>query len=109
MDTTASKELVHVALARVFDPEFGVSVVDLGLIYDLRVENDCAFIAMTLTSMYCPAGDVILEGVKSAAESVPGIARAELELVWTPPWTPDRLSTVAREQLGWDKAGPESG
>lgn len=98
-------EALRAAFEQVFDPEFGVSVQDLGLIYDMAVGADGgAKIVMTLTSLYCPAGDVILDGVKSAAERVPGVVRAEVLLVWEPPWTPERLSPAARVQLGWDEA-----
>lgn len=91
------------AFGRVYDPEFGVSVHDLGLIYNVAV-NDAGevLVTMTLTSMYCPAGDVILNGVRSAAEALPGVSQARVELVWEPLWTPERLSPAARAQLGWD-------
>jgi len=87
----------------VYDPEFGVSVVDLGIVYSVDVTQGHARIVMTLTSMYCPAGDVILSGMKSAAERVPGIDDARVDLVWEPVWTPERLSISAREHLGWDQ------
>ena len=107
MNTTASVapeiQALRTAFKAVYDPEFGVSVEDLGLIYDIRVVEGVVFVEMTLTSMYCPAGDVILAGVKAAAEAVPGIAQAEVALVWDPLWTPDRLSPPARETLGWDR------
>ena len=93
------------ACGRVYDPEFGVSVRDLGLIYDIAVgENGAVVVTMTLTSMYCPAGDVITSGVKSIAETVPGVSTARVDLVWEPTWTPDLLSPSARAQLGWDEA-----
>lgn len=89
-------------LKAVYDPEFGVSVDDLGLIYDLRLEADVVFVTMTLTSMYCPAGDVIMNGVRAALEAVPGVSRAEVALVWEPTWSPEMLSPEARRTLGWD-------
>lgn len=93
------------AFRRVYDPEFGVSVQDLGLIYDLTVdESGVIVVTMTLTSMYCPAGDVITAGIKSAAEAVPGVASARVDLVWDPVWTPELLSPSARAELGWDAA-----
>lgn len=96
------------AFKNVHDPEFGVSVEDLGLIYDIRIDGDVALITMTLTSMYCPAGDVILAGVKAAAEAIPGMARADVTLVFEPLWTPERLSVAARRTLGWDEHRPEA-
>lgn len=93
------------ACGRVYDPEFGVSVRDLGLIYGIAVSEDGAVVVtMTLTSMYCPAGDVITAGVKSVAEAVPGVSAVRVELVWDPAWTPERLSPSARAELGWDEA-----
>jgi metal-sulfur cluster biosynthetic enzyme len=93
---------IEAAIARVADPEFGLSIVDLGLVYDLRVEGNEVQVTMTLTSFYCPAGEVILGGVKAAAESVPGVSRATVQLTWEPPWTPDCLTPAGRAQLGWD-------
>jgi len=98
-------EAVLDACGQVYDPEFGVSVRDLGLIYDVSADAAGAvLVKMTLTSMYCPAGDVITEGVRSAAEAVPGVTGVRVELVWDPVWTPELLSPAARVQLGWDSA-----
>lgn len=92
------------AFGRVYDPEFGVSIRDLGLIYGIVVdEAGEVIVTMTLTSMYCPAGDVIVDGIRSAAEAVPGVNRARVDLVWEPLWGPERLSPEARAQLGWDQ------
>ena len=92
------------AFGRVYDPEFGVSIRDLGLIYDIAVDEAGEVrVTMTLTSMYCPAGDVIVDGIRSAAEAVPGVARARVDLVWEPVWSPEMLSPEARAQLGWDQ------
>lgn len=112
MNTTATPspeiQAIRDAFKTVYDPEFGVSVEDLGLIYDIRLVEGIAFVEMTLTSMYCPAGDVILAGVKAAAEAVPGVVQAEVELVWDPLWTPERLSPEARDTLGWDRPRAEA-
>lgn len=94
---------LRAAFKTVFDPEFGVSVEDLGLIYDIHVDGGVVSVNMTLTSMYCPAGDVIQAGVKAAAEAVPGVSRADITLVWEPLWSPERLSADARSELGWDE------
>jgi metal-sulfur cluster biosynthetic enzyme len=94
---------IRAILGQVYDPEFGISVADLGLIHDVTVDASGAVkIVMTLTSRYCPAGEVILTGVRTAAESVAGVSTVEVVLVWEPMWTPDRLSAEARRQLGWD-------
>ncbi len=93
---------LRAVLGQVYDPEFGVSVVDMGLIYDVTVDPaGGVVVVMTLTSRYCPAGEVILAGIKAAAESVAGVATVDVRLVWEPVWTPDRLSPEARTQLGW--------
>ncbi len=104
----ALRQALRDAFTRVYDPEFGVSIQDLGLIYEVTVDDaGKVVVVMTLTSMYCPAGDVILAGVKAAAEGVPGVAEAEVRLVWDPLWTPELLSPAAREQLGWDEVRVE--
>ena len=93
------------ACGRVYDPEFGVSVRDLGLIHGISAAGDgTVVVTMTLTSRYCPAGDVIMSGVKSATETVPGVSSVRVDLVWDPQWTPERLSPAARVQLGWDES-----
>lgn len=97
-------QTVRNAFRSVYDPEFGVSIEDLGLIYDVRIDEGVVFVRMTLTSMYCPAGDVITSGVQAAAEALPGVVRAEVELVWDPVWTPEMLSADARKTLGWDES-----
>ena len=89
-------------LCEVYDPEFGVSVEDLGLINEIAIDGDRVSIAITLTSMYCPAGQVIVDGVHAAVAKLPGVAHVEVALVWEPAWTPDRVSRKARQQLGWD-------
>jgi metal-sulfur cluster biosynthetic enzyme len=102
VENTVLVETIRSALRDVYDPEFGVSIEDMGLIYDISVDHGRAAITMTLTSMYCPAGDVILAGVKAATEKIPGIHQADIALVWEPVWSAERLSPLAREQLGWD-------
>ena len=107
-DASSPLERFRPVFERVYDPEFGVSVADLGLIYDVTEKDGHVVVTMTLTSMYCPAGDVILAGVKSAAEAVPGVAQATVNLVWDPLWSPDRLTARARKDLGWDETKIES-
>jgi metal-sulfur cluster biosynthetic enzyme len=104
MNTTDEKELladVWKAIGNINDPEFGIPVVDLGLIYDVSMLGAQASIKMTLTTEHCPAGDVILRGVKLAAESVSGVQGADVAIVWEPRWTPNMLTVRARELLGW--------
>ena len=88
-------------LRTVFDPEIPVNVYELGLIYDVKVDDDGrAYIRMTLTSPMCPAAELLPPEVEARARSVAGVTSVELELVWDPPWTPDRMSEAARLDLG---------
>ena len=95
------------ALKQVYDPEIPVNIVDLGLIYGVKFEStpedkqDVA-IEMTLTAQGCPAHVTISENVKSRLEQLPGIRAASVNIVWSPAWTPERLSADARKQLGID-------
>ncbi len=83
---------------QVIDPEIGVNVVDLGLIYEIRPEEDRVVIKMTLTSPGCPYGDKLIRDVKGAAQA--GEERSvEVELVWDPPWSKERMSQAARDHL----------
>jgi metal-sulfur cluster biosynthetic enzyme len=87
---------VREALRLVFDPELGMSVVALGLIYSIDVGGGTARIRMTLTARGCPLHDVMLDGVRAAALTVPGVAQAEVELVFDPPWTPAMIGACHR-------------
>ena len=93
------------AIRTCFDPEIPVNIVDLGLIYDVRFESapedgQNVTVDMTLTAQGCPAHVEIGQQVKSRLESLPGIRNANVNVVWNPPWTPERLSADARKQLG---------
>jgi metal-sulfur cluster biosynthetic enzyme len=82
---------VLAALRGVMDPEIPIDVVELGLIYDVRVRGDQVEVDMTLTSMGCPCHDLIVDDVRTAAEGVPGVQHAEVTVVWDPPWDRSRL------------------
>lgn len=93
---------IEQAIRTVLDPEFGLSVWDLGLIYSVEATPDGVVrIAMTLTTQFCPAGDVILSGVRAAAESRSEGWPVEVALVWEPAWTPEMISPAGRDFLGW--------
>jgi metal-sulfur cluster biosynthetic enzyme len=92
---------VRDALRRVYDPEFGVSLEDLGLIYNVGIADGHVTIDMTLTTPHCPAGNVMLDGVRAAVAALPGVTSVDVGLVWEPAWNPEMLSASAREQLGW--------
>lgn len=96
------KEQVMSALKRVIDPELGINVVDLGLIYNLDVDDDGNVrIRMTLTTPGCPLHDSISNGVRQAALGVPEVKGVDVELVWDPAWTPERITDEGRRKLGW--------
>lgn len=93
------------ALKQCYDPEIPVNIVDLGLIYGVRFENagddqQDVTVEMTLTAQGCPAHVTISEQVKARVEQLPGVRNANVNVVWNPPWTPERLSEDARKQLG---------
>jgi len=95
------KDQVKEALEKVIDPELGIDIVNLGLIYDVEVENNQrAVITMTLTTMGCPLSDMLHDSIKEAAESVEGIKSCEIQLVWYPVWNIGKMSRYARVALG---------
>ena len=95
-------DLVRDALRTVKDPELGMNIVDLGLIYGVEEEEEGSVtVTMTLTSPGCPAGDQIMRGAKEAAESVAGVESATVNLVWKPFWTPDRIDPTVRAMMGY--------
>ncbi len=99
-------ELIVEALRPVEDPEIGVSIVDLGLLRGVEVEEESAAvkISLTLTSPMCPLGPEIVAAVKQHAAAVPGVSRAEVALVWSPPWDPrlDATDEVKAELGIWE-------
>jgi len=88
------------ALKQVLDPELMINVVDLGLVYSIQQEEAKVKGEMTLTSPACPAGPQIVQQSKLALEKVEGVKEAEIKLVLSPPWSPDRMTDEARDQLG---------
>jgi len=94
-----SEEQVLNALRDVFDPEIGLNVVELGLIYNVEIKNGSVKIRMTLTAPACPLASFIVQQAREKVESVPGVKNAEVELVFNPPWTPERLSAEAKKKL----------
>ena len=88
------------ALKEVIDPELMINVVDLGLVYSVQQEDDKVNVEMTLTSPACPAGPQIVAQAKMALEKVEGVKEAQIKLVMSPPWTPERMTDEARDQLG---------
>jgi len=97
------EDAVRDALRQVLDPEVGMNIVDLGLVYG--IEESAAggvHLQLTMTSAACPMADMIVDDVHAALASVlPSSVPVEVEMVWDPPWTPDRMSDFARERFGW--------
>ena len=99
-----TREAVVEALRAVEDPELGMDIVDLGLLYDVEVEGPKVKVIHSLTSMGCPAGPMIQEDIQNVASSVEGVEEVEIELTWEPPWTPERMSDDAKFILGFGLA-----
>ncbi len=102
-----TQEEVFNALKECYDPEIPVNIVDLGLIYGVRIEPSTAFpdkqdvtVDMTLTAPGCPSHVFIGQQVKARIEVMPEVNSATVNVVWTPPWTPERLSAEAKKTLG---------
>jgi FeS assembly SUF system protein len=95
------RERIIERLRTVYDPEIPVDIYELGLIYEVKVdEGGKVGIRMTLTSPMCPAAEQLPPEVETKAREVEGVTGVELELVWDPPWTPERMSEAARLELG---------
>ncbi len=95
------EEKIVKMLRTVFDPEIPVNVYDLGLIYKIEVENGVAHIDMTLTAPNCPAADFIIDDIRMKVESIEGIERADVQLVFEPEWSQDMMSEEAKLDLGF--------
>ena len=95
-------DAVREALRQVEDPEAGMNIVDLGLVYLIEVAPAAVRVDMTMTTAACPMTDMIVEQARDAVSAIvpPGIA-VDVNLVWDPPWTPDKMTGVAREHFGW--------
>jgi metal-sulfur cluster biosynthetic enzyme len=96
-----TKDDVVEALRAVEDPELGMDIVDLGLLYDVEVDGPKVKVIHSLTSMGCPAGPMIQEDIVNVASAVEGVEEVEIELTWEPPWTPERMSDDAKFILGF--------
>lgn len=88
------------ALRQVYDPELMVNVVDLGLVYNVKLDEKTVEVDMTLTSPACPAGPQMIEQAKNALRQLDGVEEVKVNLVMSPPWSPERMTEEARDQLG---------
>ncbi|MFZ3589204.1 metal-sulfur cluster assembly factor [Bacillus sp. DJP31] len=96
----AMEESMFGALETVIDPELGVDIVNLGLVYGVELTDEgVAVITMTLTSMGCPLAGTITEGIKIALSDLPEVKGVDVRIVWTPPWTKNRMSRYAKIAL----------
>jgi Predicted metal-sulfur cluster biosynthetic enzyme len=95
-----TKEEVLNALKNCYDPEIPVNIVDLGLIYDIKIEEDKVYIKMTFTTPFCPTGPFVLDQVRTEVLKLPGVKDVQIDLVWEPRWTPEMMSEEAKAILG---------
>ncbi len=100
MTTQVNTADIYECLKTVYDPEIPVNVVDLGLIYDVQVNEGDVYVQMTLTFPGCGMGPFIAQQAEWAIQDVEGVGEVEIELVFDPPWSPDLISEEARNQLG---------
>lgn len=95
-------DLVTELLHDVIDPELGVNIVDLGLVYDVTIaDGGDVTVVMTLTTPGCPLGGFIEDEIQDSLAQAPQVGRVRVNVVWEPPWDPDCMTDLAREQLGW--------
>ncbi len=95
-----SKEKVLEKLKEVTDPEMHINIVDLGLVYDVILDKGMVTVTMTLTSPACPVGPMILDSVEENVKGMPGVKGVIINIVWDPPWNPDKMSEEAKMELG---------
>jgi len=99
-DDEPTADQVRLALRKVKDPELNLNIIDLGLVYDIAVENGEVQVDMTLTSPGCPAGPQIMGDVERTLKAMPGVSNATINLVWQPFWTPDLIEPRVRAYMG---------
>lgn len=98
---SVSPDQVRLALRRVKDPELSLNIIDLGLVYDIRVDGSAVTVDMSLTSPGCPSGPEIMTDAEQAVRAIPEVEQVTMNLVWTPPWTPERIEPRVRAYLGF--------
>ncbi len=100
--SSVDESTVFDALRNVMDPEAGMNIVDLGLVYAVEVVGGRVRVEVTMTSAACPMADMIVDDIYAAVQPLArDIEAIDVQVVWDPPWTPDRMSDLAREQFGW--------
>lgn len=102
MTPTPSEENVRDVLRQVDDPEAGMNVVDLGLVYGIEIAADAIRVDMTMTTAACPMADTLVDQARTVIAAItPAGTDIDIRLVWDPPWTPDKMSGIAKEHFGW--------
>lgn len=97
-----TEEQIRNALREVDDPEIGINIIDLGLVYGVQVSDGNVYVRMTMTTPACPLHAYLSTASQEAIRRrFPEIRRVEIELVWDPPWEPAKMSPAAKQQLGW--------
>lgn len=95
-----SEESVLEKIKEIIDPEIGINIVDMGLIYEVDIDDTTVDIKMTLTSPGCPAGGQIINGAQHVTQQLDGVEEVNIEVVWNPRWTPELMSEEAKDELG---------
>jgi len=96
-----SADQAKLALRRVKDPELNLNIVDLGLVYDIAVDGGTVRVDMSLTSPGCPSGPEIMGEAEQQIRTLPGVTDVQMNLVWSPPWTPERIEPRVRAYMGF--------
>jgi metal-sulfur cluster biosynthetic enzyme len=94
-------ERANEALREVIDPELGISIVDLGLVYSVAVQSRTLQVSLTMTTAACPLAEQVVDEARSRLASIEGVEAVEVRLVWEPKWTPARMTGSAKATLGW--------
>jgi metal-sulfur cluster biosynthetic enzyme len=94
-------DLVKLALRRVKDPEVNLNIVDMGLIYEIHINGSDVVVDMSLTTPACPSGPEIMKDAEDQLKTIDGVGKVELNLVWSPPWSPERIEPRVRAYLGF--------
>ena len=95
-----TEEIVLEQIKQVIDPDVGLNIVDMGLIYGVDINDDVVDITMTLTSPGCPAAPQLLNGSQTVVQQLDGVEEVNINVVWTPPWDPEMMSEEAKDELG---------
>jgi len=102
-DKMSTEEEIRNVLKQCYDPEIPVNIVDLGLVYGIEVKDKKVQVKMTLTAPGCPLAGFIVKDVEKKLKAIPGVDEADVQLVWDPPWSPDRMSDNAKKTLGFTR------